>query len=240
MKRAVLLLTVALVVGCTPHPPDATVLFIGNSYTFYNNLPQMVSELGASLDMRIEVESVTKGGAGLRDHLGDGVAGERIKSGDFDYVVVQEQSALPSDVNAAHELMFPAAINLASLAAASGAQLVLFETWGHRSGFAQTGHFDYWSMQRAIISTYNELSTLLGKPVAPAGEAWLLSLQTNPGIRLHDADDSHPTLEGSYLAALVITATITGRSPEEMSVDLGVPAETARQLRISATSVMAP
>jgi hypothetical protein len=241
VKRAVaLLLAVALLAGCLPQEPDARVLFIGNSYTFYNDLPQMVAELADSVGMRIEVEAVTKGGAGLRDHLRDGVASERIKSGDFDYVVIQEQSALPSDTTAAHELMFPAANAFATQAASSGAQLVLFETWGHRSGFPQTGHSTYWTMQRAINSTYDELSALLGKPVAPAGEAWLLSLQSNPGIRLHDPDDSHPSLEGSYLAALVITATITGESPDDMSADIGVPAETAGQLRLSASSAMAP
>jgi hypothetical protein len=232
-------LALALLAGCLPREPDARVLFIGNSYTFYNNLPQMVSDLADSAGVRIEVEAVTEGGAWLRDHLRDGVAGERIGSGDFDYVVIQEQSAVPSDLNLAREQMYPSAISFSSEAAAAGATLVLFETWGHLSGFSQTGHSSYNSMQNEINSTYHELSELLGKPLAPAGEAWQISLNSARGIRLHDPDKSHPTPEGSYLAALVIAATITGVSPEEMTADLGVPTAVANLLREYAVEAMA-
>ncbi|MEX2651460.1 MAG: hypothetical protein WD473_03300 [Acidimicrobiia bacterium] len=240
MRRvASLLLALSLLAGCLPKEPDASVLFIGNSYTFYNNLPQMVSDLADSAGQRIEVDSVAVAGAWLEDHIREGTAGERIRSGDFDYVVIQEQSAVPSDPNLARERMYPAAIALASDAALSGASLVLFETWGHLSGFSQTGHSSYQSMQNAINSTYHELSDLLGKPLAPVGEAWQISLTSARGIRLHQSDRSHPTLEGSYLAALVITATITGESPDDMTADLGVPTAVANLLREYATTAVA-
>jgi len=238
-RAATLLFAILLLAGCLPRAPDARVLFIGNSYTFYNDLPQVVSDLARSVDIRLEVEAVTEGGAWLRDHLRAGTAGERIRSGDFDYVVIQEQSAVPSDNNLAREQMYPPAIAFASDAASSGATLVLFETWGHLSGFADTGHATYQSMQTAINSTYHELAELLGKPLAPVGEAWQISLTSAGGIRLHDADNSHPTLEGSYLAALVITATITGESPDDMTSDLGVPTAVANLLRQYATTALA-
>jgi len=237
-RAATLLLAIVLLAGCLPREPDARVLFIGNSYTFYNNLPQMVLDLADSAGMRIEVEAVTEGGAWLRDHRRSGTAGQRLRTGDFDYVVIQEQSAVSSDTNLAREEMYPAAIAFASDAAATGTTLVLFETWGHLSGFSGTGHSSYQSMQNAINSTYHELSELLGKPLAPVGEAWQISLVSARGIRLHQSDRSHPTLEGSYLAALVITATITGESPESMTADLGVSTAVANLLRQYAAEAM--
>jgi hypothetical protein len=240
VKRvAGLLLVLAVIAGCLPQEAEARVLFIGNSYTFYNNLPHLVADLAESAGMRIEVESVTEGGAWLRDHLRKGTAGERISSGDFDYVVIQEQSAVPSDLDLAREEMYPPAISFSSKATATGATLVLFETWGHLSGFPQIGHDTYNSMQNEINSTYQELSELLDRPLAPAGEAWQISLNSARGIRLHDADKSHPTLEGSYLAALVIAATITGESPEDMTADLGVPTAVANLLREYAAKAVA-
>jgi hypothetical protein len=94
-------------------------------------------------------------------------------------------------------------------------------------------------MQNAINATYHELSELLGKPVAPAGEAWQISLTSARSIRLHDGDGSHPSLEGSYLAALVIAATITGESPQDMTADLGVSTAVANLLRQYATEAVA-
>jgi hypothetical protein len=238
-RAAALLLAIGLLAGCLPGEPDARVLFIGNSYTFYNNLPRMVADLADSAGIHLDVDAVTEGGAWLGDHRRAGTAGERIRSGDFDFVVIQEQSAVPSDNNLAREEMYPAAIAFASDAAASGATLVLFETWGHLSGFSGTGHSSYQSMQNAINATYHELSELLGKPVAPAGEAWQISLTSARSIRLHDADGSHPSLEGSYLAALVIAATITGESPQDMTDDLGISTAVANLLRQYATEAVA-
>lgn len=231
VKRAFLLLAAVLLGACFSGEPDARVLFIGNSYTFYNDLPVMVSRLAESVDLDVEVDSVVEGGAWLRDHRRNGLASDKIATGEFDFAVIQEQSAVPSDPELAHEVMFPAANGFANDAVAADTTLVLFETWGHLSGFADTGHGNYNSMQNAINATYAELSDILNQPLAPAGEAWQAALNANSGIRLHQPDKSHPTTEGSYLAALVITSTITGVSPTEMTFDAGLPVGVASLLR---------
>ncbi len=238
MKRAFLLLAIVLLSACFSGEPDARVLFIGNSYTYYNDMPEMVSQLAGSVGVDIEVDAVVEGGAWLRDHRQDGVASGKIGSGEFDYAVIQEQSAVPSDPELARSVMFPAANGFANDALVADATLVLFETWGHLSGFADTGHSNYNSMQNAINATYAELSELLDAPVAPAGEAWQASLNGGTGTRLHQADKSHPTIEGSYLAALVIASTITGVSPSEMTFDPGLPEGVASLLRTYASQAM--
>jgi hypothetical protein len=239
VKRAFLLLAIVLLGACFSGEPDARVLFVGNSYTFYNDMPVMVSRLAESVDVDLEVDTVTEGGAWLRDHRQNGVASDKITSGEFDYAVIQEQSAVPSDIELAREVMFPAASAFANDALAADATLVLFETWGYLSGFADTGHDNYNSMQNAINATYHELADLVGQPLAPAGEAWQEALNAGSGIRLHQQDRSHPTTEGSYLAALVIASTITGVSPTEMTFDAGLPVGVASLLRQYAAQAIA-
>src|SRR5437870_3915236 len=73
------------------HPP-ISVLFIGNSYTFFNNLPRLVSALSMNEDRPLRTESVTQGGYTLEHHWQDGKALAAIQQGGWDYVVLQEHS----------------------------------------------------------------------------------------------------------------------------------------------------
>ena len=77
--------------------PQIKVLFIGNSYTYFNDLPSMVSRMAASRkgSKLLETSSVTKGGATLKRHWEEATALERLKQARWDYVVLQEQSLLP-------------------------------------------------------------------------------------------------------------------------------------------------
>ena len=47
----------------------------------------------------------------------------------------------------------------------------------------------------------------------PAGDAWVAAWREEPGLRLYGSDGFHPTLLGSYLAALAIYGGLTGASP---------------------------
>src|SRR5215216_2269984 len=74
------------------------VLFIGNSYTFVNNLPRLVAALAANEARPLQTESVTEGGATLKLHWQKGDALRAIRQGHWDYVVLQEHSTLGSKV----------------------------------------------------------------------------------------------------------------------------------------------
>jgi hypothetical protein len=160
-----------------------------------------------------------------------------IRNGEYDYVILQEQSAIPSSISLAEADMFPSAQVFSQAASQSGTTLILFQTWGYRDGFADTGHPNYISMQQAVISTYAALARLLGRPVAPVGQGFSLSFQTNPRVALHQADGSHPSREGSYLAAAVFASVLTDKSPVEMTANLGLDVRVASQLRVVAATV---
>lgn len=184
------------------------VLFIGNSFTARNNLPDLIAGLAEAKGKSFDYRLISAGGASLRRHWNAGVALQAIQTGKYDCVVLQEQSTLPVK-NAArmHESvrLFDAAIRAAK------AKTVLYMTWARRTAP---------DSQRAITEAYRSIGKELGATVVTVGEAWerFLSKHTEPV--LHDKDQSHPTLAGSYLAACVFFAVLFQQSPVGLKSDV--------------------
>ena len=149
----VLVLAVLSVVAqrCVSGPPT-TVLFVGNSYTTSNDLPAMVRELAKDVGGHLDVEVRAPGGWWWRDHAGSSETLSLIADGGFEHVVLQEQSMVTAAGDMAKRESRPAAVSLALAAGSSGANVVLFMTWGHRDGSAEVGHSNYSSMQIAVAS----------------------------------------------------------------------------------------
>lgn len=223
------------VLACAPGEPEVRVLFLGNSYTHTNDLPGTVVELAESAGVDVVAESHAPGGWWLQDHASsdDTLA---LLGDEWDYVVLQEQSMVPAVRALSRESMQPAAIALSNRAA--GARLVLFETWGHRSGSAEVGLADYGHMQAAITATYRELADTINAEVAPVGSAWSDVREQHPEISLYHPDGSHPSANGTYLAAVVITSLILDSEATDLAT-VGIDDETARNLRATAARVQA-
>jgi hypothetical protein len=180
-------------------PSSSTaLLFIGNSFTQRNNLPGLVAELAAAFDREVKYDLVTAGGASLRMHWNAGRALELIKAGNYDFVVLQEQSTLPvknAPRMAENVRLFSDAIQLA------GAKTVLYMTWARRHA-PET--------QQAITDAYNTIGRECSTIVAPVGLVWEQYCSEYEQPDLYDRDGSHPTLAGSYLAACVFAVTLWG------------------------------
>jgi hypothetical protein len=182
-----------------PHP--FKLLFIGNSFTQRNNLPGLLAELAAARGLSLTHDLISAGGASLRRHWNDGRAAAAIASGGYDYVVLQEQSTLPiknPKRMAENVRLFDAAIKQV------GAQTVLYMTWA-RQHAPET--------QQNITDAYQSLGQELGAIVIPVGLAWQSFLASHDQPVLHDPDQSHPTLAGSYLAACVFLAALFNKNP---------------------------
>ncbi|QEL16365.1 SGNH/GDSL hydrolase family protein [Limnoglobus roseus] len=184
------------------------VLFIGNSFTARNDLPGLIARLAGALGRQLEHRLIHAGGASLRAHWNAGRATEAIRDGGYDAVVLQEQSTLPAkNASRMHEnvRLFDGAIR------AAGARTVLYMTWARQNAP---------DSQQAITDAYAAIGKELGATVAPAGVAWQRFLRDNDGPALHDRDQSHPTVAGSYLAACVILAALFQESPVGAEVDV--------------------
>ncbi len=197
---------------------EVSVLFIGNSYTYGNRLPQMVQALAAAKQCRMKADMHTKGGASFGSHWQDKKALARLTEGDWDAVFLQDQSLMP--VMAPAETMRHGKLWVEQVRK-KHARAILFMTWA-RKGQPE--------MQKGLTATYCRLAEASGAEVAPVGLAWAKIVADKPNIVLHARDGSHPNLTGSYLAACVMFATVYNVSPEGAPGKLTVPHDRNRRL----------
>ena len=180
------------------------ILFLGNSFTFFNDLPDMVGEL-----LGAEVGRNLRGGAYLHQHIDPAdelcaVTRRLLTEEKWDYVVLQDQSQGP--ITNPEE--FHQAVNtLAPMIRAAGGKPVLYETWAYEEGtdtLASTG-LTFEAMQKGLTDGYRAAARANGALLAPVGQAFHAARHT---ASLYDADHYHPSAEGSRLAAETIAATI--------------------------------
>lgn len=188
--------------------PELRVLFIGNSYTSVNDLPKALTALGASEGSPVTyaVKQHTPGGATWEDHAANPAVAALIAEG-WDYVVLQDQSQQPWLYTTGVK---PALLSLAAMAENAGAKPVLYMTWARNT--SSTSFPTRFEQEMAVNNYYSRHAEAANALVAPVGRAWERALR-EPGIVLHAEDASHPTELGTYLAACVFHATLTGKSP---------------------------
>ncbi len=203
----------ALSRGATTRPtknPPVRVLFLGNSYTYGNKLPQVVAALAAADKSArpLEVKMVAGGGKNLLWHAGNKASREAIASGRWDYVILQDQSLTPTLMpdrtrQGAHKLN--AAITK------SGARTMFFMTWQRRPTPELLEKYP--DMHKRNSKTYMDLARELKAAVAPVGYAWKMAYDANPKWPLYAKDNSHPSRMGTYLTACVFYSTIYNKPP---------------------------
>ena len=168
------------------------VLFIGNSLTFYNDLPCIVQEMTANEAKPLEIEFAAFGGWTLKKHWEFKKALKLItENGPWDYVVLQGYSNEPITDMAG---FFKYAHLFNDEIIKTGAKTVLYMTWAKK---------DRPKDQAVLTEAYEILAKELGAILAPVGEAWKAALTRDPELVLHQKDNKHPVPSGSYLAACV-------------------------------------
>jgi hypothetical protein len=245
LRRFLILCCLVLVLpACSPAKNcSATmcprILFIGNSYTYVNDLPGVFAKLAGAAGHAVEVETDAEGGWSLSDHVNSPDTLNKINSSKWSFVVLQEQSEIPAvEQSRVHEL-YPAARSLVQQIEQSGARPIFFLTWAHRDGLPAAGLNSFEAMQFQIDQGYLGIAEELNTPVAPVGVAWTTVRGAYPALNLWQDDGSHPTETGTYLAACVFYAVIFRQSPAGLSYTAGLPKETATALQtIAADTVL--
>ena len=180
------------------------ILFLGNSFTFFNDLPQMIGEL-----LDAEVGRSLRGGAYLFQHLDPAdklyeQTHKLLTEEKWDYVVLQDQSQGPIT----HREEFLQAVRaLCPLIRAAGAKPILYETWAYREGsetLASTG-FTFEEMQQKLSEGYAAAAAENDALLAPVGQAFVTARATAP---IYCDDDYHPAEPGSRIAAQVFAEVI--------------------------------
>lgn len=232
--RWAVLALVAALGACLPHrapncgriPPDdgcTRVLFLGNSYTAMNNLPAVFVDVAKSHGRAVYAELIASGGARLADHAASSEVTVKIRDGHWTYVVLQEQSLIPAVEQSRQGQMYPAVRILVDDIRHNGARPVLFAAWARQAGMPEFGLADYSAAQAQVTLGYRTIADELHLIVAPVGDAWARVAAEHPDIPLWQGDGSHPTVQGTFLAANVLFATLFHELPRGLGSRGDVP-----------------
>lgn len=212
------------------------VLFLGNSYTYVNDLPQIVSQLASSAGDALITESNLIGGYTLQNHAANSTSTNKILSNNWDYIVLQEQSQLPTFPIPSKFMDGFSDLKNFIKQHKPCSQITSFMTWGYRDGDPQNCPSNpavctYAGMQNLLTERYKEMSDVYDAEVTPVGVVWKYIRENHPSINLYQTDGSHPSLEGSYLAACCFYTTLFRKNPILITTNYGIDATTATTIR---------
>ena len=185
------------------------ILFVGNSYTYFQNMPQIVSFISDSTKVKLITRKSTVGGARLRDHwLGKkGLkTKEIVREGKFNAIVLQEYSL--GAIKAPDSLLKYASL-WCDYIKKFNAKPYLYLTWAREKSPEQ---------QKIINSVYTEISKSNNVEIVPVGIAWKMAKQANPQVSLYKADGSHPDRLGAFLTACTFTRFFSKMLPEKLNL----------------------
>ncbi len=201
------------------------VLYLGNSHTFWHELPQMTAFLALSNGDTIIFDANTPGGCTLghpqNGHLFNNVSLTLIDSLNWDYVILQEHSLFAVIDYYGNTYMYPGAMALDSLIKTNYpcTKTIMQLIWGKKFGgqYCINSHCsidfdDFAHMQNSLTTKYLGLTNTISGIVAPTGEAWRQSITNGDPVELFDSDESHPSAAGTYLSACVYYSTLFQKS----------------------------
>jgi hypothetical protein len=210
-----------------------SVLFVGNSLTYTNDLPTVFKKFAAesSLHLDVDVRSITPGGAFFYDHWKRGQALTMLREQHPNFLILQGQSTEP--LSASENFNYYARL-FKTEADQIETRTVLFSTWARPMGDSyfkdSTSGGTPAEMQTRLNSAYASLALNVGATLAPIGVAWQRAQQIAPEIQLLDGTQ-HPSPAGTYLAAAVLFRTIFNTSPVGSTYYGGLPQTTAHTLQ---------
>ncbi len=210
------------------------VLFIGNSFTFYSDIPVLFGSLASGAVKNITVESVTQGAytlskfADKTDEYGKIVDGKLNASNDYDVIILQDQSARPINNNSGFISGVKAMVEKIN-ATQTNCRIYLYSTWGYQEA-ADSLKITIPEMELQLRNAYVEAASQVNAGVCFVGKAFTKVYTEHPEINLYYSDNKHPSYNGAFLSACVHVATI-------LNIDPRTSAFTGDQSQISAETV---
>jgi hypothetical protein len=211
------------------------VLFVGNSYTYVNDLPGMLASIASTSGVPplIHTDMIASGGYALSDHWDTGDALTQILGGSYTHVVLQGQSEETLGTGST----FPHYAELfGQLIESVGARPTWFVTWARAAGDPSSYPWTFFSpgaMQDRITVAYlGAANSFANSVVSCVGEAFRRAEKDYPAIVLQQSDYSHPTVAGTYLAASTFYVALTGNPvPPASQLPAGLDPHDAASLR---------
>lgn len=226
------------------------MLFIGNSYTYYNEYPVIFKEIAWREGHYADCNIFISGGYTMKAHLANKYSREAVEQGGYDYVFLQDQSfnAVLIDTEDDRD----AVENMTKMVERAKkyspeAKTVIEITWGRKFGSNNLGKkyeylpakypsffSDYNAMQDRLTAMITKEAEITGSQVSPVGIAWQIVRRERPDIELYAKDSHHPSYAGSYLSAIVAYLTVYRTPFGANPIDGKLDPETASYLRDAA------
>jgi hypothetical protein len=218
MKKVISILILLPLLGFSQLKKE--VLFVGNSYTYVNDLPNLVKQIALSFGDTLVHESSTPGGYSFNAHSTNTQTLNKINQQQWDYVVLQAQSQEPSlSPGYVNSNVLPAAQVLIDAIESNSlcTEPLFFMTWGRKFGDASNcvaypPVCTYLGMQERLRTRYLDMTFTHDASCSPVGMAWKKSIEIDSTLNLYSSDNSHPSIYGSYLAACTFYSSIFKKS----------------------------
>ena len=229
------------------------MLFLGNSYTYYHTYPVIFKELAWSEGHYADCNIFISGGYTMKAHLNNPHSMEQVDKGGYDYVMLQDQSILPTlngTADDAGSAKYVARVVKRAFASSPKAKVMLEITWGRRYGsnnfgkyekyIAKYPHFyaDYDAMQNRLIEVVTDEADACGAGITPVGYAWQIVMHERGDINLYHTDNHHQSYAGAYLSAAVAYLTVYGQPFGDNPSNGKLDSQTAAYLRSVAERVV--
>ena len=221
------------------------VLFLGNSYTSVNNLPQMTAQIANSMGDALTYVVNAPGGCTFMQHCTN-QSMSYICQGGWDAVVLQEQSQMPAfpDWQVEQEV-FPYAKQLVDSVYAHSpcGEPMFYMTWGRKNGdqynaaaFPPLGTYE--GMDSLLALRYTLMAQQDDAALCPVGRVWHRLRTTDPKLELYQPDESHPTVAGTYAAACAFYVMLFHRDPMGITFSSTLDGNEAQTIRKAVRTVV--
>lgn len=213
---SILGILVFIVIQSCSADKNISVLFIGNSFTYRNEMPEIFKNIALSKGKKIDVHSVTQGKATFAIQSKREEVYKAINSKKWDYVILQGSSRdmlAPKDTMENKTLPSIEKLVEAVNTNSKKSKILFYMTWGYKNGYVplETSR-TFVKMSKRVAYGYLKLMHKFNYGVVPVGKAWLTSRKTRPDVNLYVKDGAHPSWKGSYLAASCFYTAIFNES----------------------------
>ena len=227
------------------------ILFIGNSYTYYNDMPEKIFKpLVTAAGADVEVTSITEGSrrfsewADPSNQYGARVEAALTATSDYDIIILQDRSVSPLSEYAASLAGLKTLTNRISQTQ-TNCKIYLYQTWGNPSSQGNYGG-SIPEMESRLRKAYEDMAAETGATVSYVGKAFTYIYETydlatqgkNSNMWLYQDDNSHPLYMGSYLAACVHAATVLGIDPRTSTYNGSLDEATATLMKEIAYNIV--
>ena len=191
-----ILLIVFIYSSCLAQESEFKVLFIGNSLTYTNDLPELVEKTAKNRGFSVMSEMIAQPNYALIDHWRDGKVQQMIRRNNFDLVVIQQG---PSSQNFGKKTLIDYGKKLKELCTENNAELAYFMVWPSRQYYHTFG---------GVIKNHEEAARLNQALLFPVGVVWKEHFDDTRNFDYYGPDQFHPSEKGSQIAAEVIVEGI--------------------------------